>query len=290
MRPKIVALSLPVLLSSLFFGIALSNFCRVVRTQEPQLVFSSMLLVISLLFLGSFSSLHALLERRLRGASVVFLAAGLLFFLGAGKYDLTGILTCLILISGLFFFSYLVKGEVERYVKFELGLIFYGNIKKMLLFCSLIIAVDFYFSFSALVEKKGFLIPQRIVAQVSKTVTDSAQSFLNKQFEREFRILRGIDSDKVKVTPEGKVDLSGLTPEIANEVSSILNEYLKEFSSFLPLIISISLFLFLLLVLKVLAGICLGFVSFLVWVYTKFKIIEVKKEMREVERVYPATT
>ncbi|PIS21412.1 hypothetical protein COT51_02855 [candidate division WWE3 bacterium CG08_land_8_20_14_0_20_41_15] len=284
MNVSALIVSLPVPLCGLIFGLSVYNLDRAIRFSSGNIYKAFLILAISVIVFLSFTGIFALFIKETGKMLIYFISLIFLYMTGSFSFNLVGFLSALMLLVGLFIFSYMVRGNLDRYVAFDKVAILHGSGKKMVFFLALVIAVNFYFVYQPVIEKNGFKLPEKQINSLTSMFYKELEKYVGAQFSKETELLRGANLGNAKISEEGRVDLSGLVPETTAKAMETINGYIEPYAKFIPVVVSISIFFTSVFVSGGLSMLSIILSSMLIFLYTKFGIMKIGKVMKEVER------
>lgn len=276
--------SLPVPICGLIFGLSVYNLDRAVRFGIGNVYEALLILAISAVVFLAFTGIFALFVKETGKMLIYFISLIFLYMIGSFSFNLVGFLSALTLICGLFTFSYMARGNLDRYVSFDKVAILHDSGKKMVFFLALVITVNFYFVYQPEIEKNGFKLPEKQINSLTAIIYDELEKYVDTQFSKETKLLKGSNLGNAKISEEGKVDLSGLVPETTTRVMETINAYIEPYAKFIPVVVSLSLFVTSIFVSGAISMVSILLSSILLFLYTKFGVIKIGKIMKEVER------
>lgn len=254
-------------------------------------------------------------------APTLSFAAPQILFLGE-NFFVIGITTFLFLVATVKLGSSL-RSSIQSRIKIKVWELYPSKIKGLFLAISLIFSLSFGITYFLKIEREGFKIPDIILDQALDLVVPIFENQLGQQIEQQFgerftervgiegqeeilKFLRkelgetlregegrqqfglspeNLNLEKIKITPEGKLDLSEALSGMKQELKTQIEKMVAPYEKFIAPLLAVLLFFSLHFLGRIAVIFCPMVIALVLKIFSQTGFTKVEKEMVEAERL-----
>ena len=234
------------------------------------------------------------------------------------------IISGILFFAAIFKLGLEIRSGVRNTLKIRVGETYPAKIKSFFLAIALILSLNFAASFFIKMERAGGIqIPDKLVEEVITPFIPLLENQLGEQIEQQFgkqfeeklgiqgeeRILQflgeelketlkegegrqrfgltpeNLNLDKMKISPEGKLDLSEAVPELSTVLKKQIETFIAPYQRYLVALVATSLFLGIHFLGRIAVCFCPPLTALSLYILKLTKFTRVEKEMVEAERL-----